>query len=207
MFTRKMLIFWLVFVLIGLVAITLLFNFQIARSATRVEHQISTSSFGFDSGESLSDNAPLTLVVEGPDQLSKAIAIRLEHQFLEGPITRVTRANIVQSDIRQFQVVVSVADPAVIWSPFYAQTQLAVNFKFSSNGDFSWRDKDSIVFSSDQGQMVAVSGDLQLSDTTYGLISRPAYLNHLADEIASQIDEAIRKALASPTNPALPIDP
>ena len=207
MFTRKMLIFWLVFVLIGLVAITLLFNFQIARSAIGVEHQISTSSFGFDSGESLSDNAPLTLVVEGQDQLSRAIATRLEHQFLEGRITQVTRANIVQSDIRQFQVVVSMADPVVIWSLFYAQTRLAVDFKFSSNGDLSWRDKDSIAFSSDQGQVVAVSGDLQLSDTTYGLISRPAYLNHLADAIALQIDEAIRKALANPMNPALTVDP
>lgn len=62
-------------------------------------------------------------------------------------------------------------------------------------------------FSSEQGQAVAVQGEIQLADTTFGVISRPAYLSHLADEIVRRFDEAIRKALASPANPALITDP
>jgi hypothetical protein len=54
---------------------------------------------------------------------------------------------------------------------------------------------------------VALQGEIQLSDITFGLISRPAYLSHLADEIVVRVNEAIRKALTSPTNPALITDP
>jgi len=84
---------------------------------------------------------------------------------------------------------------------------LAVNFVFSSNGDLSWQDEEVVAFTSDQGKVVAVKGDIQLSDTSFGLISWPAYQTHLADELAQRIDEAILRALAGPTNPALIADP
>lgn len=196
-------VIWVTLIIIGLVGIFWLLNFKLARNTTRVESQISTYSSGFEKGQSLPVGTSLRLVVEGQDSLAQTVAKRLEREFLDGPITRIDREQTVQTGVDQFQVVVTLVGRQVFWSPFYAQSSLNVNFAFSSNGDLSWRDQEVMAFTSEQGQIVAVGGDLQLRDTTFGLLSWPAYRTHLADELAWRIEEAILKALDSPTNPAL----
>ena len=207
MFRKKMFVVGLIFALLGLGAIFLWLNFKAARSMTKADQQVSTSSFGFEKGESVQAKEPLSVVVEGDDGLLNIVDRQIERNFLNGNQAGIILEKEVRTDIDHFQVVVDLKNNALIWTPFYARSQVEANFAFSSNGDLSWRDQDAIEFSSEQGQAVAVRGSIQLSDTTYGLISRPAYLSYLSEEIVVRVDKAIRKALANPTNPALITDP
>lgn len=207
MVSRKTLVFSSLLALIGLGAAFLWLNFRLSKNATKVNQQVSTYSFGFEAGESLQVHKPLILVVNGQDKLSRIMARRMDGRLLAGSITRMIHEEAVQPSGSHFQLYVDLADQAVIWSPFYAHSRLNLNFAFSSNGDLSWLDQDVVTYSGEDGQVVAVRGELQLTDNTYGLISRPAYLLHLVDEVILRVDEAIRKALENPTNPDLNANP
>lgn len=206
MFSRNTLIVSSLLALIGLGAAFLGLNFRIAKSATTVNQQVSTYSYGFEKGKSLQVHGPLSLVVDGPNNLRRILARRMDTELLASSVTETILEDSVQTGIDHYQLYVDLAENAVIWSPFFANSRLTVNFAFSSSGDLSWLDQDVVAFSSEDGQGVAVRGELQLTDSTYGLLSRPAYLSHLAGEVHSRVDEAIRKALENPSNPGLSVN-
>jgi hypothetical protein len=106
MFHKTTLVVGSIILLFGLGAIFLGLNFQAAKSITKADQQTSTYSTGFEKGESLVADGPLSLVIEEADGLSKMLGRQMEGNLLNGAQTEIIREPEVRTDINHIQVVV-----------------------------------------------------------------------------------------------------
>ncbi len=76
----------------------------------------------------------------------------------------------------------------ITWTPVYTRAALEINVAYASNGDVSFRHSTPVEFkhTSDQPSLMN-NGKYSFTDTSWGLISSPGYVNYLAKEIAKAI--------------------
>jgi hypothetical protein len=82
------------------------------------------------------------------------------------------------------------------WTPVYASAGVVTRIVYASDGDLSWREDTVVKMGrNDGGPQVRVRGDLELKDTTRGVVSRPAYHRHLSQQIALAVSNTVKKQL------------
>jgi hypothetical protein len=186
--------------LLALLALAFLFlDFHLARSNTQVESQVSTSRSNPPDSGGLPENQELQIYVEGPAIMSAALrrelAIRLETSRY---FSQVTILDAPQDIAGRPNLAVSIEDPQVLWTPFFARAEFNMRVGFASDGDISWRHEESPVLQFHGEPAVVLSGDFQIMDTTLGVISRPAYLEYLGEQAALRISESLEREIPGP---------
>jgi hypothetical protein len=86
-----------------------------------------------------------------------------------------------------------------LWTPFYGHGALTAQLFYAYDGDAPWPLDEPVVFR--VSPAVKADGQFTVTDRTWGLISRPAYDNYLAQTLAEAIAAALQSnAFESPRN-------
>jgi hypothetical protein len=192
--------------IIGLLALTvgltaalfLSLNFRIAQSDTASEYRLATYRRGNDQAEAMQIGEGLNVAVNGHgdfvERLRQALMAELStaNVFSSGELLAGTNA---QDDT--LHLLVELEQETMFWSPFYASSQLTAAVIYASDGDLSWRGMSPVVMESGDALLIWADGELQISDTSAGLISRPSYQRMLADRTAVEIVKMLA-SIASP---------
>jgi pimeloyl-ACP methyl ester carboxylesterase len=93
---------------------------------------------------------------------------------------------------------VDIIRDAVTWTPLYGRASPTFQVIFASDGDVTWRDTGTVFMSNDIGPVVRLYGTFEQADSTYGLLSRPAYIRLLNESAAEQIVKSLSNALERP---------
>ena len=176
---------WLIVGGLAVLMIALNFlNFRVARSASEAEHSLSTYRSGEEQPAVMNPGFELALYVEGEDSVSQALPVLLVEQLeattvgqvrVVGDLSGVTEpALLVQVDVQQR-----------LWTPVYGRAEVTAEVFFAYDGDLPWPRDEAVVL--DESPAVLADGNFSVADTTWGLLSRPAYSEHLAELLAQEI--------------------
>ncbi|MGQ9675346.1 MAG: hypothetical protein ACUVX1_06730 [Chloroflexota bacterium] len=192
-----------VLLLIGLAAIAFWYaDFHASTSESRTESQVSTyrSSKSGVKAEELLAEREVALYVAGADELADALRVEMLG-FLQASESfgKVTCLDLAPEQTDQPVLVIKVQSEQGLWTPFFAQSGLAVRVAFASDGDVSWWHQSGPVILSGDESIVRVEGNLQVVDDTRGVTSRLAYQKHLGRQIAKEVSKALQNVLSSPT--------
>lgn len=185
--------------LIGLAAIAFWYaDFHAITSESRTESQVTTyrSSKSGVRAEQLLAEREVALYVGGADELADTLrAEMLSLLRASSAFGEVTSLDVPPERADQPVLVIEVQNEQGLWTPFFAQSGLAVRVAFASDGDVSWRHESGPVMLSGDESIVRVDGKLQVTDDTRGVVSRLAYQKHLGRQIAKEVSKALQKAL------------
>lgn len=185
--------------LVGSLALFLLFNFQAVRGVANTEKQSSTYASRIEAGQSLPGGvSQAAIYVESKGRLSRALAETLPDALAADPafgdVRRIDQ-RLERSDTALVYLVVT--ERNFFWTPVYAQASVDVDLYFASDGDLNWIEADVVHFSSGE-PAVRKDSDLSLHDRVYGLISYPAYVDRLTQVLTEQAVDTLNQAVEHP---------
>jgi hypothetical protein len=86
-----------------------------------------------------------------------------------------------------------VGKPGPIWTPFFAVSQFSIHAGYASNGDSTFMEAIEKTHTSVAQKDVAnMYAEFEVSDRSFGLISRLGYHQLLADYLAQEIVAALK---------------
>ncbi len=183
-------------------------DFHISTSQTKIESQVTTYGFKGETSEKLPAKLPVQIYVEGDDLFSRALRDQLSKR-LEA-IPRFNQVSILseisvlgeQPQNNNLSVlVINSSESERLWTPIYGRSQFTVNLIFASDGDISWRNDKVVRMNNTIGvQVVRISADFTVQDSTFGLISRIYYNRYLADQVATQIASSLSSSVEAQVN-------
>jgi hypothetical protein len=173
-----------------LIAAFLLINFHTAVSNTRSQNNIVTSSMGDRLPDAMQRRDPITIVVDGEGLFVNALQKSISAQMRKAGLGNV-RIEIGQTAVGSTPVLmVKVAKPKLIWTPFFGTSQFTVKVGYASNGDLSFLKKTPVTYNNQNGSVLNMSAEYQVEDQTWGMISYPGYYQILSDWLARTIVDA-----------------
>ncbi|WP_440956749.1 hypothetical protein ACSAZK_07575 [Methanosarcina sp. Mfa9] len=175
-------------------------DFKAAKSETRANSRIAA----YSTGETQVDfPGRIYLYVEGDEALSGFIREKIRAE-LEKAGMDVEEAETFKEKYDSQALLVNVRDSEGLYTPVYASSSLEIMYFYTSNGeDTQYFEKFkegnvTVAFrntGSGEGKKL-VDGELELQDTTKGIVSIKAYRKHLAEEtaknVADQLENQIR---------------
>lgn len=183
---------WLVAGALLLLLLALNFlNFRAARSTTEANHSLSTYRTGATLPDSMTPGFTLSYAITGEERLAAALATALQAE-LEAQTsvgTATTIPGLPQNESVPFLLVDFSSDR--LWTPFYGRATLDAQIYYAYDGDAPWALNEPVVFR--VSPAVKADGEFTLVDTTWGLISKPAYTEHLAQALAEAVAAALQK--------------
>lgn len=188
MFKRKYLLLWVVGALFLLLLSLNFLNFYVARSATEVNHSLSTYRTGEALPESMMPGFSLPYAVSGEDQLAAALETALQAELETQTSVGTATPDSLENETAPFLLVDLASNR--LWTPFYGRATLQAQIYYASDGDVPWPLEEPVEL-----QVVpAIKSDGQFTvvDTTWGLLSKPAYNKHLAEALAEAVAAALQ---------------
>ncbi len=186
---------WLWVLLGGIVLVGAAFwclNFRIAASNTKSEHNNSTTSMGDGLPDAMQrrEKINLILVGEGPlmDALPKALAFEMNKDGVED----IELVQGIEPKDRQPALLVKVESPSLLWTPFFATSQFTAQAGYSSSGNATFMGETPVTISNEDGPVLNMYGEYEVSDRSWGLISRPSYYQTLAKYLAMEIVSTLK---------------
>jgi hypothetical protein len=185
--------------LVLLAASFLLLDFHIAHSQNRINSSISTYATSLQKGEKLRPNQPLVVYVAGSGALASAFRQELVQRLQASPeFGNVKLHGSPIETMDQPVLRVEIVREAVTWTPLYGKASPTFQIAFASDGDVTWRNKGTVFMPNDMGPVVRLQGTFEQVDSTYGLLSQPAYMRLLSESAAEQIVKSLSNALERP---------
>lgn len=177
-----------------------LLDFKAAQSETQTNSRVSA----YSSGDPRIDfSGKVYLYVEGEDSISKSLRKNLEAE-MEKAGMEVSVAGTVEEKYDSQALFVNVSKPDWLYTPVYASSDLKILFFYTSTGEdtkYFEQFKEgnvTVVFEntgSGEGKKL-ISGDMDLQDSTKGLVSLKAYRKHLAEEAARKTVEQLQQQIS-----------
>jgi hypothetical protein len=166
----------------------LFLDFRVAASSTQTGKLIATTDMGENMPVPMQrkDKISIVLVGEGP----------LVHALEQALTEQMDKAGIGESDLAQklepvYQnpvLVVKVGKPGPIWTPFFAISQFSVHAGYASDGDTTFMEGIEKTHTSiGKKDVTNMYAEYEVSDRSFGLVSRPGYHQFLADHLAQEI--------------------
>jgi hypothetical protein len=161
-------------------------DFWAARSNTSASSQVAT----IRSGEVYNERPPLAVYVEAPENLSDP----LREQLVENLASRASFSTVRPIDepasVQGEAVLVIVLDRRrYIWTPVYASADLEVQVAFASDGEVDWEQLGEVNGDMQTSPAVRISGELQIGERSWGLVSQPAYRWYVAGQVSDRVVE------------------
>ena len=186
----------ILFILLGLLALVVVFftaDFNFTRSETTSEHNLTTIRQGDEIPTPTPIEQNLTVAVVGED----AFADRLREALL----AELAASNLADqgqwlatpdASSDALHLVVRVDHNTFLWTPVYAQATVKTTLGYASNHDLSWHGTFPISMETDHdAPLLWANGEFELSDSSRGLLSRPAYQRILAEKLATEMVQAL----------------
>jgi hypothetical protein len=172
----------------------LVLDFKVARSNTTADSQYST----IRSGEQYDQRPSLVVYVLAPDNLAGPLRRQLVERLAErAPFSTVTSTETPAPEVETAALVVVVERRTYIWTPVYASADLMVRVAFASDGRVDWDEPGEIDTVMQTSPEMRLSGELVIRDSTLGLVSQPAYRNHVAGQVGDRVTETVNAALTN----------
>lgn len=162
-----------------------LLDFRIARSQTRANTQGGTGTAGERQDIGQLHGQKLILFVEEQEPFSDALRRQLRPALADSDLFgEVEVVTDFDQQMPEATLVVRVNRADILYTPVFARADIEAELFYSSNGDLSFIERGSFVFQREEGDRVEVQSrqTAELADETIGVISGPAYMNHLARE-------------------------
>jgi predicted RND superfamily exporter protein len=166
-------------------------DFKAANSNTQDHSVVSAYSTG-DLHANFSGR--IYLYVEGEDSIANLVRDSLKAELNKAGM-EVSIVDGVKEKYDSQALLVNVSEQKGLYTPFYASSDLSILLFYTSTGEDTkyfeqFKEKNvTVVFtnsSSLEGEKL-VRGDIELQDSTKGLVSLKAYKKHLASEAAKEI--------------------
>ncbi|MCL4560630.1 MAG: hypothetical protein M1281_08450 [Chloroflexi bacterium] len=183
--------------LILLAAFTLL-DFRLSKSSSTVNSEVASSRQGDALPFGSFNPAATGLYVEGGGSLARMVQNHLTGLLQnQSPVGRVTAINAPVDRMDIPVLYVEIKPVQHFYTPFYTRSEYELEVSYASNGDISFRTQAVTHFQSSNGEpALQYKAHFSLTDTTYGLISYPAYQKSLADLLEVQIRDNHQKQMA-----------
>jgi hypothetical protein len=177
--------------LLLLIPVLLLVNFHLASSRTETAHSLSVYR-ARPNGVAPAAVTSLAYGVNGAE--AETLAAALSTALSEALPAGQAAARPAQPGHPYLLVEIEQAD--VRWTPVWATGEVVARVSYASTGEMAWRHEETVIMSREDGdEVVAVvkaRGDFEVSDESWGLLSRPAYYERLAEALAAEIDKALQ---------------
>lgn len=175
-----------------LVAALFLLNFQIMGSSNVINVGMNTYRTGDSLPEAMAPGFALKFTVDANAALEAALTRQLQDALAQTrQVGTVAALETVPTGADQPFLLVEIEQSRVVWTPFYAQSELRAVLFYDYDGDVPWpRDEPVIMHDS---PVIQADGEFTLRDRSWGLISWPAYADHLGGELAQAIAEQLEQ--------------
>lgn len=165
-------------------------NFHVMQSSTNVEHTLSTYRTGQTTPPSMAGSFRMHYRVDGEGRLARALAEALKTELeMNSSVAAATQvaagAQLTEAPLLLVQVT-----PERLWTPVYGRATVTAQIFFAYDGDAPWPLDEPVVF--EVSPAVKADGAFTLTDSSFGLISKPAYEQHLAQALAADIVTALQ---------------
>jgi hypothetical protein len=172
-------------------------DFKVAQSETQTNSGVSACSTG---DPQIDFQGRIHLYIEGDDSISKSLRKSLRAE-LEKAGMEVSVSNAVEEKYDSQALLVNVSKHEGFFTPVYASSDLNILFFYTSTGEdtkYFEQFKEgnvTVVFvntGSREGEKL-IRGDIELLDSTKGIVSLKAYRKHLAEEAARETVEQFQQ--------------
>lgn len=175
-----------------LVAAVFLLNFQLMGSSNVINVGMNTYRTGNSLPEAMTPDFALNFTVDANPALEAALTRQLRDALAQtSQVGKVAALEAVPAGADQPFLLVEIEQSRVVWTPFYAQAELRAVVFYDYDGDVPWP-RDGVVMM-DDSPVIQADGEFTLSDRSWGLISWPAYADHLGGELARAIAEQLEQ--------------
>lgn len=186
----------LLMVILG--AMFLMVDFRLAKSTSEIRRTLQKYSYAKgDQGLDIPDH--VQVVVSGRESLNEKLQRAMVDQLQQRSAFRhVDSLTSVDQGGDDPVLAVQLEKRFWLWTPLFGKSDFHVKVNYASNGDLSWRDDDVAQFSSSEvpdSGVVWLSGEFDLTDTSWGLTSWVGYREHVAGELAKGITEGVMRQL------------
>jgi hypothetical protein len=166
----------------------ILANFSAMSSRMERNSSIATSSGNAEASQPLNP-AKTEIIVTGEGRLARSLHNQLTKNLENNPgFGQIQAAGEVSAPADSPLLMVEIEPQQVVWTPVYSRASVQVTVSYASNGDVSFRLEEPTKFESSSDEpTIQSSGRYSYNDTSWGLISRPGYMDYLAKEIGRQI--------------------
>lgn len=183
-------------IVFGVLALALLaFNFldfHVTSSRTESGFNMGTVRSGDTLPANMSAPFVLAYQVHSAERLAEPLQAVLQEELAALPVV-LQAERLTDTDANDQGVpllVVKVDTERYFWTPFYARGAATAVVTFSSDGDDFWQSGDPLVL--ETSPAIKSRGEFTLSDASWGLISKPAYAQHLSRTLAKSIAEGLQ---------------
>jgi hypothetical protein len=173
----------------------LLLSFRVAVSNTQAMQRIMTTELEGNYPARLQPDDKISLVLVGEGPLVGALKKALTEQIDKAGMGQIEVEQELESKYPNPVLVVKVDRPGPIWTPFFATSQFSIHAGYATNGDTTFMDaldKTKPYISNPDPSAVNLYTEYEVSDRSFGLISRPGYHRYLADYLAQEIVQALK---------------
>jgi hypothetical protein len=195
--TRKILLFGLLLAVV--LSSFYILDFKAAQSETQTNSRVNA----YSSGNPIIDfPGRIYLYVEGDDSISEFCRESLEFELKKAGM-EVVVADDVDEKYDSQALLVNVSEKG-LYTPVYASSDLNILFFYTSTGEdikYFEQFKEgnvTVVFEnpgSGEGEKM-IRGDLELQDSTKGVLSLKAYRKHLSEEAARKTVEQFQQQIS-----------
>lgn len=178
---------------LALVVVFLTVDFNLSRSETTREHQLTTISQGTGLIAPTPLEQGIIVIVVGEGAFAEQLRETLLTELSTSRLAAYGQWVITTDDSRDaLHLLVRVDDNNIFWTPVYAQATLDASLGYASDHDLSWHGIYPVSMEKEDGAPVLwADGQFHLSDRSSGLLSRPAYQRILAEKMAAEMVRAL----------------
>ena len=162
-------------------------SFRIAASNMNAEHNYSTTSIGDGLPDAMQRREKINLVLVGEGPLIAALPKALAVEMNRAGIADLELVQGIESKYQSPVLVVKIGSPDLLWTPFFATSQFTAQAGYSSSGDSTFMGETPVTISNEDGPALNMYGEYEVSERSWGLISRPSYYQTLAEYLAREI--------------------
>lgn len=186
---------WLWILLGGIAALSAAFlflDFHAAGSNTRAEKNIMRTSIGNQSLSLMQHKDKISIAVIGESPLVRALRRALAAQMHKIGMEDIEMAQGLGPAYQNPVLVVRVEKPRLLWTPFFATSRFSAQVGYAFTGDTTFMEELPVILDYQNGQNLTIYAEYQITDRSWGLISRPGYQQMLADYLARDIVAALK---------------
>jgi hypothetical protein len=173
----------------------LLLNFRVAVGNIQSLQRIMVTEMDGNYPERLQSDDKISMVLVGEGPLVRALQKALIGQMDKVGMGQIELEQELKPEYPNPVLVVKLAPPGPIWTPFFARSHFSIQAGYATNGDTTFMDgldKTQPYIRSSDPSVVNLYSEYEVSDRSLGLISRPGYHRFLADYLAQEIVQALK---------------
>jgi len=173
----------------------LLLNFRVAVGNLQSVQMIMVTELEGNYPERLQSDDKISMVLAGDGTFVRALQKALTEKMNNVGMGQLEWEQELEPKYPNPVLVVKVGQPSPIWTPFFGVSQFSLRAGYATNGDTTFMDgldKTQPYIRSSNPSVVNLYTEYEVSDRSFGLISRPGYDGYLADYLAQEIVQALK---------------